>query len=229
MTIKQEDKNGCGIACLAMWLDMKYDGVRSQYFDDGRFEEKGLTDWDMWRVFSFHHVPVKKWKWSSIDELEGWKAILTVKSINQKNAWHYVYWDGAELHDPSPGKTYTVDMLDSICASSDHIVETTYGITADFDTLMKNFSWQRAFEILEKQQPARYEDDTALGRLQVLFDDNNDAHLTIVPDPDESDRRSVRFCTATGGGTSRRVRTALMLLALAMIKDNRDDPQQRGN
>jgi len=229
MTIKQKDENGCGIACLAMWLGMEYEEVRDQYFDDGRFEDRGLTDWDMWRVFSFHHVPIKKWRWKGIEELQGWKAILGVESLNYPGAYHYVYWDGEELHDPSPGKTYTVDMLNGSNAVDDHIVETTTGSTADFDTLTRKFSWQEAFKIIEDRESScfRYEDDSSLGQLRVLFGNDGDAHLAITPDPDDPSRRSVRFCTPQGGGGSRRTRTALMLLALAMIEDNKESPQSR--
>lgn len=71
----------------------------------------------------------------------------------------------------------------------------------------------------------RNEDDSPDGKLIVIMAKDGDIHISIAP---SSERKignpSCRFCTRAGGGRSRRVRHALMFLAMAIEADNKENP-----
>lgn len=78
----------------------------------------------------------------------------------------------------------------------------------------------------------RFSDDTN-GNLQVFFLQDGDAGVELISnlDPEEV-TLAHRFRTAgpfAGGGESPRTRNALLLLALAIQRDNKEHPQRRGS
>ena len=98
-----------------------------------------------------------------------------------------------------------------------------------FDEVMVDFDWQKAWKDIggTNSVQQRYGDDHRFGTLQVQFSVNGDAWINIISDPEEfghTQRFRECFC---GGGESKRVREAIMLLALAIASDNKDRPQNR--
>lgn len=76
----------------------------------------------------------------------------------------------------------------------------------------------------------RFEDMSQLGRLRVLWDDDGDVIVAIVPDPKERDNGSVEFCIpGSGGGQSTHTHKALIELLKAIKRDNEECQQWRGD
>lgn len=86
--------------------------------------------------------------------------------------------------------------------------------------------WPKTLEPMERYE--RFDDDTRLGHLSVIFSRDSDAWIDLQSekDPDEPNF-SHRFRTFFGGGQSLRVRNTILLLALAIKLDNRERPQNR--
>lgn len=101
-------------------------------------------------------------------------------------------------------------------------------IVQRIDKLLEMPFWLSTLETGEQYQ--RYEDDTPLGYLAVLFGGDGDGYITVFHEQDPNDRHmSMRFrMPMIGGGQSPRVRNALLILARAIQLDNEDKPQQRG-
>ena len=83
--------------------------------------------------------------------------------------------------------------------------------------------WPKTLE--EREQYQRLGDDTK-GYIEVIFTPDNDGHISVlsVLDPDELTEYH-RFRTYFGGGQSLRVRNALLVLAQAIVEDNKERPQ----
>lgn len=61
------------------------------------------------------------------------------------------------------------------------------------------------------------------GLIRIILQDDGDVCLAVVG---ENNRfASIEFCTLTGGGKSSRVRSALLILAEAIRRDNVERPQ----
>lgn len=75
----------------------------------------------------------------------------------------------------------------------------------------------------------RFEDDSPLGSISVVFGSDGDGWISVVSEPDPKEaRHSMRFrMPMSGGGQSPRVRNALLILAEAIRLDNEDRPQHR--
>lgn len=88
--------------------------------------------------------------------------------------------------------------------------------------------WLETLETMTCYQ--RYEDDSPLGSISVVFGVDGDGHLSVVSEPDPNEPRlSMRFrMPMIGGGQSPRVRNALLILAEAIRLDNEEHPQHRG-
>jgi hypothetical protein len=71
----------------------------------------------------------------------------------------------------------------------------------------------------------RNEDMSPRGRLRVIIQDDGDAIVSVVSDPDELRfMPSAEFCTHAGGGRSKHTREAIYALFLAMERDNKERP-----
>jgi len=98
-----------------------------------------------------------------------------------------------------------------------------------FDEIIKKLDWQKAWAVIggTDSQHQRFGDDQRLGLLMVQFSCDGDAWINILKDPEEFGTAQRFRETFSGGGQSKRVREAIMLLALAMVADNKDRPQDR--
>jgi hypothetical protein len=74
----------------------------------------------------------------------------------------------------------------------------------------------------------RSEDMSVLGKLMVMIDDDGDAIVSVLPDPEGPPHiiASAEFCTGVGGGRSPRTRLALLHLARAIMLDNEAVPDR---
>lgn len=122
--IKQRTPHDCGVCCLAMALDLPYEVVHvaateSKAFgvDKGMWGTNGILErlclspgsktvtndgeWVEWaRGYEITPQFFRQIAW-------GRKSLLSVPSQNIENGWHYVYYDGHKVWDPSNKKTYT--------------------------------------------------------------------------------------------------------------------------
>ena len=92
--------------------------------------------------------------------------------------------------------------------------------------LESNF-WLR--DVNTGERYVRFDDDTRQGNISVVFSEDADAWVDVWSARDPQDRfASHRFrMPLFGGGQSPRVRTALLILALAIKLDNEKSPQNR--
>ena len=73
----------------------------------------------------------------------------------------------------------------------------------------------------------RNEDMSPHGRLRIILQEDGDAIVCVVPDPDADGLRqsSVEFCSrGAGGGRSRHTLEAVRALADAIRRDNEESP-----
>lgn len=93
--------------------------------------------------------------------------------------------------------------------------------------LLEDSFWLATLETGRTYQ--RYEDDSPLGYLSLVFGGDGDGHIMVIQEQDPNEHKmSMRFrMPMQGGGQSPRVRNALLILAEAIRLDNIDNPQQR--
>ena len=98
-----------------------------------------------------------------------------------------------------------------------------------FDTVIEHLDWQAAWKEIGGTGVAhqRFGDDQRFGSVIVMFSCDGDAWVETLKDPNEFGSAQRFRETFAGGGQSRRVREAMMLLALAIIADNNERPQNR--
>lgn len=118
--IKQEGASDCELACMAMALGMTYDDLRarlgpgfvrlinlsgtSDFYEDVMLATLGLVEHQDYEkgLFSHHQMTM----WFAKRALWGRRAILSVRSKNNVDGRHAIYWDGERIFDPSPKLTY---------------------------------------------------------------------------------------------------------------------------
>jgi len=94
------------------------------------------------------------------------------------------------------------------------------------EVLLETPHWPAGIEVDERY--TRFDDDTRKGHIALLISNDGDAWLDLLSQLDEEDPYSHRFrMPMIGGGQSPRVRQALLILALAIKKDNEEHPQHR--
>jgi len=95
------------------------------------------------------------------------------------------------------------------------------------DEILNSLDWQKAWKEVATSRPQSRIEDDSNNKLVVVFSCDGDAWIQIEPETNTM-KRCCRFReTSTGGGESKRVRQALMILALAIKADNKDRPQRR--
>ena len=122
-SITQRNGNDCMLACIAMALHTTYDAVWSEERARKVVADGGVSDYDEWlqaaglRTGRDYH-----WLYTAGERqqvikamLWGRRAILSVDSLNNKDGYHAVYWDGAQLWDPSPKSVFSY--LSTVCIS----------------------------------------------------------------------------------------------------------------
>lgn len=110
--VRQRTDSDCMLACIAMAAGKAYDEVFDQAWIDDVVERRGAdrdftnralahAGFEESRVWSCH-----VWNHHSRETLvthllHGRRAIISVPSLNHRDGWHVVYWDGANLFDPN--------------------------------------------------------------------------------------------------------------------------------
>lgn len=121
MRLRQRTPADCALCCMAMAMGLTYEQAVAKLPTDLRaiILSKGLWSEDEERFHAafglvkdrdFKHLRI--WgHWATAGGIRnllwGRRAIITVRSRHNSEGLHDVYWDGAELHDPSTISTYT--------------------------------------------------------------------------------------------------------------------------
>jgi len=93
-------------------------------------------------------------------------------------------------------------------------------------TLLESHFWLKS--LATNTNYVRFDDDTYMGHISIAFSQDADGWLEVLSNKDPEDPYSHRFrMPMFGGGQSGRVRTALLILALAIKLDNEKRPQNR--
>lgn len=119
--IKQRDSYDCGIACLAMALNLSWEDVMQAMPEEHKpvLVEKGMSD-KMYhalfanlglvndvdyttRYYGNHWCNYRFFK----NMLWGRRAICEVRSKNYPEGFHFIYWNGHDVFDPSTMLTYS--------------------------------------------------------------------------------------------------------------------------
>lgn len=107
-TIMQEDKYGCGIACVAMYHGISYQYAKEKYAPNNDFTKHGLSVESMAKFMGGNILVADM-------ILSGVGGILLVPSLNEVGSLHYILYDNDfKLHDPNTGtglKTYNHNNL----------------------------------------------------------------------------------------------------------------------
>ena len=127
-TIKQFYQNDCGIACLAMYLRKSYEKVEQLVKDELNITNPipGMSMIDLALIMNKNnHNPVLVR--TMVNKVP---AILTVPSLGRKKHFHYIYWDGKNIHDPSNFECYSNDdfeklfpLAEAVCSLEDLRIE----------------------------------------------------------------------------------------------------------
>lgn len=110
MMIQQHFQSDCAVACLAMFLGVKYEDVAKHChgFELVTFGLCGKRTYDIADLFGADIL------WRDVSKLDYSKpAVLSVPSLNIPGGRHSVYWDGKTIFDPNVGRpdkrTYTTE------------------------------------------------------------------------------------------------------------------------
>lgn len=116
----QRQDDDCGIAALAMLLQIPYSRVRKAAIALGHTVSNGCTTDDFKRISASLGASLKVWHIGpknyaqTVGRLENKPAILIVPAIGSPGDWHAVYWTGAVCLDPDPRRGYSLDGLDAL-------------------------------------------------------------------------------------------------------------------
>lgn len=126
--IKQKYEADCAVACLAMFCGVTYEQLMGCIqFNLNRQEPiKFMNNEEMAKILiQYGHKPMQSY--TLLPEV---KSIICVPSLGTKKKFHYIYFDGYKIHDPSNFETYSnsdfindMPMADSIIDENDLIRE----------------------------------------------------------------------------------------------------------
>jgi ABC-type bacteriocin/lantibiotic exporter with double-glycine peptidase domain len=127
--IKQRNSGDCGVACLAMFMGVPYETSEYLVQEDlkRRTPVDGMNNVELAKILkSCGYEPMQVFTL-----LPNTPAILSVPAIGKnRKAFHYIYWNGEKIYDPSRFKTYSTKdfvngfpMADSIICKRDLKVE----------------------------------------------------------------------------------------------------------
>lgn len=123
--IQQRAQSDCMLCCMAMAMGIEYDDLANRLGPGFMtlIRQHGVTDEAEPVLLSTlglqADIDYRKYSlsphWCSIqfarNILWGRRALICVRSMNNRDGWHSVYWDGEKLFDPSPKSTYS-DLAD---------------------------------------------------------------------------------------------------------------------
>jgi len=138
--IKQRHQGDCGVACLAMFLGKTYEQVEGciQFAIKRNPPIDGMNNVEIARVLRQYALnPMQIYTL-----LPDVPAILSVPSLGTKKKFHYIYWDGKNMYDPSRSETYSnKDFVDSLPMSDSVIC--AYSLNLDLPSHFFNeFDWE---------------------------------------------------------------------------------------
>lgn len=106
--IKQKTQFDCGVACLAMFANKTYEEIEAVIaftLPKRKFPINGMNNEEIAIVLNYlDYTPIQV---HTI--LDNSPAICAVPSLGSQKAFHFIYWDGKEIHDPSNFEVYTTD------------------------------------------------------------------------------------------------------------------------
>ncbi len=139
-TVKQRYGQDCGVACLAMFFGISYE--EAEYRTSQALKRKTPILWmnniDLAKVIAIGtHSPIQL-----LTILKDVPAILSVPSLMTKKKFHYIYWDGKEIHDPSNYECYTTSDFKNDLPMADPVA-CAYRIGVDLPShLYSEFDWE---------------------------------------------------------------------------------------
>jgi hypothetical protein len=128
--IRQRFKNDCMLCSIAMAVDIDYDTALGRWGDEfvAHVAAKGLYGQEnIGKAFAAFDLEMNRDYWSLLGPasgvprdfalpsgpfksmLKGRRALVQARSKNYEGQSHVMFWNGAELFDPSPLKTYAWD------------------------------------------------------------------------------------------------------------------------
>lgn len=125
--VKQRENYDCGIACLSMISGESYEAVKNNLpehvvtaMPEGGMEVIHVLKF-LWKLKfeAKYHIYENGGVW--VPNNNWW--ILSVPSLNYKDKYHFIVWDGEKVLDPSTKLTYTKQLLFEL--GTDSAVEVT--------------------------------------------------------------------------------------------------------
>lgn len=106
--IKQRTQLDCGVCALAMFTGKTYEEIEAVIafnLPKRTFPVNGMNNEEIAIVLDYlDYRPIQV---NTV--LENAPAICTVPSLGSKKAFHFIYWDGKEMHDPANFEIYTTE------------------------------------------------------------------------------------------------------------------------
>ena len=108
--IKQKDRTGCGIACVAMIVNKPYSQIKKKMRSLGCFNKNTFYTeyYDLKKTLKSYKVRTskiyKKKSWKSMKK----DAIVAINYNKKRDTWHWVVFDKKNNHvlDPNSKKPY---------------------------------------------------------------------------------------------------------------------------
>ena len=119
--------------------------------------------------------------------------------------------------------------LDGETSESGGFLDRAMTVVSMLEAELKRIRGHPIDHVESRKHYRRREDMSPDGMLTVFIDDDGDAYVIVCAKDHESDKfaqmASVEFCTVgCGGGRSQHTREAILRLALAIEKDNEEEP-----
>lgn len=103
--IKQRHSQDCGVACLAMFLDVDYDSISflcKKFFNES-FSKVGMNI-EQIAIIMKYGFNIEPYVIRTL--VPTVPSITCVPSLGQKKHFHYIYIDEEQIYDPSNHETY---------------------------------------------------------------------------------------------------------------------------
>lgn len=138
--IKQRYQEDCGVACLAMFTGKSYDYIADQIqaILNRTAPINGLNNEEMAKILLINGFePMQIYT-----ILPDVPAIIAVPSLGTKKRFHYIYFNGNEIDDPSNFETYSIqDFMNGFPLSDAIICQKTLNVELPTH-LFNYFDWE---------------------------------------------------------------------------------------